>query len=111
MSKIHTAQFGFETLTVVELVYFLTVFFCLTHQVNPIRSFDDKPLPSAAKPAQSPFDWGAPPAAKSFDDMPIPTAAKASQPIGFSQIAQRSKGSSICFGGDPVSFFVHFKIQ
>jgi hypothetical protein len=57
--------------------------------------------------AKSPFDWAAPAPAKSFDDMPIPTAAKLCQPIGFSQIAQRSKSSSICFGGQPVFIASH----
>jgi len=40
------------------------------------------------------------PAVKSFDDMPLPTA-KTNAPaaaIGFNQIAQKSKSSSICFG-------------
>jgi hypothetical protein len=71
--------------------------FCFQANTSLI-SFDDTPLPSKAKAvAASPFNWAAPASSKSFDDLPLPTN-KNSAPIGFSQIAQRSKSSSICFG-------------
>ena len=62
-------------------------------------------MPSASAAKTASFDWAAPATTKSFDDMPIPTAAAAAKSsIGFTQIAQRSKGSSICFGGEPVNY-------
>ena len=45
------------------------------------------------------------PPAMSFDNMPLPTANR--NTYGFSQIAQRSKGSSICFGSEVKADKIH----
>ena len=70
-------------------------------------SFDEAPLPVKPAATPSPFDWATPaqPPAKSFDDMPLPTANR--NTYGFSQIAQRSKGSSICFGSEVKEDKIH----